>query len=307
MNKYSQAIEQAWDTKRVASNNIAIHCPYCTDRNYNMWIGTEIPAYHCWKCEAHGHVSKIVEHLGISVDMTDYVLVREYEEDNMFDAMRDQVAAQSIELPKEFISLGETSSSVIISKATQYLNKRGLDKNDIATYKLGFCPTGMYSNRIVIPVFNEVGELVWFTSRSIYDNIKLKALNPSNDDCSTGKSEIVFNINNNVDNDTIIINEGVFDAMTTGGVALFGKMLSETQFSIIKKQKASKVIVMLDGDATDYAYTMAEGLSHYKETYICALPDKADPNSLDRETYNTILKNKIAYSPFHKLTFMLGR
>lgn len=306
IDNFVHALESVYEVRQVSTDNVAICCPFCTDSTYNMWIGVAknggVPSYHCWKCDAGGSLYKLFKILGLSLE-EDFIY--EIDDGSIYDELKEQTKFKSMELPTEYIDLTSESKSVVIKKAIDYLHARKVDDDKIAKYRLGFCPTGRYGERVIIPVYNQSGVLEWFLGRSIYPKTALKVLNPPKDEYGIGKSNTIFNLNNNLDKDCVIINEGVFDAITTDGLAIFGKTLSDWQFKIIKNIGASEIIIMLDSDAIKSAYKMAEQLYLYKDVYICELPDGKDPNDLSEEEMKSILGNKILYDAHEKLKFQL--
>ena len=241
---YVTQIQSKYKCKKPSKDNISLNCPFCTDSGYsqdtghNLWVGTKIPAYHCWRCDIHGHVYKLLKLLSISFDDdflfedTDYNL-----EISIYDELKRLDNNVTIDLPQEYIALHKDIQSLTGKQALTYLIKRKINYDKIDKYKLGFCSTGYYGQRIIIPVYDESNNLLFYVARSYFDNVEKKILNPSKEKTGVGKSEIIYNINNNVYKDTVIVNEGPFDAMSTDGIALFGKMPSDEQIRKIKKLK----------------------------------------------------------------------
>jgi len=233
--------------------------------------------------------------LGISVE--DEVLYEDSDYDldiNLYDELSKIKKIKNIELPQDYIPLHRGTTSITGKQVLDYLLNRNISYDKIERYRLGFCVSGYYSGRIIIPVYDYKNELIFFVARSYFANVDKKILNPSKELTGTGKSEILFNINNNINKDEVIVNEGPFDAMSTDGVALFGKIASDEQIHKIKKLKANSIIIMLDSDATKYAYELADKLYGYKKVYICELVE-GDPNT-NIDKLGEILKNKKEYN-----------
>ena len=55
--------------------------------------------------------------------------------------------------------------------------KRGLRPEDIVKYNIGYCETGEYEDKIIIPSYDERGRLNFFVGRSFYQS-KFKHKNP---------------------------------------------------------------------------------------------------------------------------------
>lgn len=307
---YINNIQQKYKTKSVSSDNIGINCPCCidnghtSDTGYNLWVSISKPVYHCWRCGAAGRINKLLKLLGISVDDELIYEDSDYDLDiNLYDELIKIEKTKNIELPQEYIPLYRDISSITGKQALDYLLNRNISYDKIERYKLGFCISGYYSNRIILPVYDCKNELIFFVARSYFANVDKKILNPSKELTGVGKSEILYNINNNIDKDEVIINEGPFDAISTDGVALFGKIASDEQLHKIKKLKARNVTIMLDSDAVKYAYELADKLYGYKKVYICELKE-GDPNT-NIDKLDLILENKKEYSKVSGLKYRL--
>ena len=71
----------------------------------------------------------------------------------------------------------KVKNSYVYKHAAAYLKSRNITANDILRYKIGFCETGMYAGRIIIPSYDANNSLNYFTGRSFFDS-PLKYKNP---------------------------------------------------------------------------------------------------------------------------------
>lgn len=301
----------------VDINNIAIKCvfPGCTSREGKFHLAIEKvaksgrpPAYKCWKCEAHGSLHRLLPLFDISItdDGTEYLFDIE-ENKSLFDEVLESVRDyEEMALPEECISLNQNVTSMSGKKAIDYLLSRGLTFDDIERYNLGFCSTGDYAGRIIIPVYDYFSRLVFFIGRSIYSGASRKVLNPPRDIYGVGSHDFIYNIHNNINKKRIVINEGAFDSMTIDSVSTFGKTMTDTQFNIIKNMNAEEVVVMLDLDAKKQAYLLADRLLPYKKVFLCFLPEEEDPNSLGKEETVKLLAEAFPYSQSTQLLHLLN-
>ena len=91
--------------------------------------------------------------------------------------------------------------------ALAFLKKRNITESDIIKYNIGYCSTGKYRNRIVIPTYSKDGTLNYFTARSFEPDSTYKYMNPETSrDVIANEHLINWNI-------PIILCEGLFDAM----------------------------------------------------------------------------------------------
>jgi len=132
------------------------------------------------------------------------------------------------------------------------------------------------AGRLIIPVFND-GQLYGWQARSI-DGSPPKYL--ANRHSNIHKTFYGLDL---LKSDEAILVEGPFDCWRVGpgALGLFGSSLSATQLDILKK-RVNRVIIMLDGDATEKAKRIADKLS-FMPTRIITLPDNKDPADFSRE------------------------
>ena len=137
--------------------------------------------------------------------------------------MNDTKEEQILELPEEFISLCNKHLPRTSQMPLRYLFERGLTRKDILKWKIGYCGSGKYAGRIIVPSFNNDGNINYFIARS-YTGHQRKYLNPR------AEKDIIFN-ELSIDWDSpLILVEGVFDAIVAGenAVPILGSTLRET-------------------------------------------------------------------------------
>jgi DNA primase len=193
---------------------------------------------------------------------------------------------QTVSLPKEFIPLHnvdslDTITAIEAKHAIKFLKKRGITENDILKYSIGFCPSGPYNHRIVVPSHDVNGNLNYFSTRTYRDDEPQKYINPP-----AGRNIIgwEYYINWNV---PIILVEGIFDALTIkrNVIPLFGKDISETLMKKIVGSQVQKIYIALDNDALKQAIKHCETLLSYgKEVYLVELGGK-DANEMGFENF----------------------
>jgi DNA primase len=149
-----------------------------------------------------------------------------------------------ISLPKELISLANNNLPYSASEPMKYLRERGLEKEDIIRWKIGYCKDGEYKNRVIIPSFNKDGYCNYFVARS-YAGQRPNYINPA------VSKDIIFNeLFIDFKSDLILV-EGVFDAIKAGNaVPILGSTLREDSklFQEITKHD-TPIYIALDPDA----------------------------------------------------------
>lgn len=237
------------------SEQIRVNCPICQEKEglpfpdgkYNLEINTAKRVFKCWKCDEpnfHGSLARLIKIFGSGVD---YDLYKSYASIfKNYDYDIDDYEDVEISLPQEFISFSKMDSqNPEHFEAYNYLvNIRLLTRDIILKYKLGFCLTGEYANRIIIPSYNEYGEVNFFVSRS-YKKSKRPYLMPK-----VNKGLFIFNDGFINWDSTIYLVEGVFDMLSLpiNTIPLLGKNIQDALFYKLKRIKPN-VVILLDPDA----------------------------------------------------------
>jgi DNA primase len=162
------------------------------------------------------------------------------------------------------------------------LYERGIGKEDILRWKIGYCPDGEYASRIIIPSFNLQGRINYFVGRSYKDNwIKYK--NPS-----LQRNNLVFNELNLDWESDLTLTEGVFDAIVAGNaIPLLGSTLPETSrlFQEVAKHD-TPIYIALDPDAEKKAQYLINDMIQYGiEIYKIDVRGYQDVGSMPKKEF----------------------
>jgi DNA primase len=238
-------------TKRGKELNFLCPFPKCNKRKKKLAVNKDSGNWHCWSCERKGIepdylVARFgsVEHIRIWGELTkriDFSILQDF----LFPSNKNEETKNQFELPKEFISLvGNHSLSSLAAR--NYLENRNVLEKDICLWKIGYCQTGRYANRIVFPSFDVEGNLNYFTTRSYIDSER-KYDNPSAE-----KKEIIFNeLLIDFDKPVDLV-EGPFDALIAGdnAIPLLGSFL-RPDFKLLKRivERKTMLYLALDPDA----------------------------------------------------------
>ena len=288
----------------TARGNYAYQCPFCVSPHHKKKLEINmVPTakgenpWHCWVCDAKGKTL-----VGLFKKLkVDKEKVFELKSALGFaDKRKEEDEVVKVILPKEFIPLHEANSKSNIAKlAATYLKKRGVKKEDIIKYNIGYCEIGRYGNMVIIPSYNESGSLEYFVARSFEKN-PIKRF----DAPTTTKNIIGFEnlINWNV---PIILCEGPFDAIAIkrNAIPLFGKIVSKKLMQKIIANDVKKVYIALDKDAIKDTLKLSEKIMKAgKEVYIVKLEDK-DPNEMGFDNFTNLVQRTapLTFSSFFSL------
>tara|TARA_Y100001963_G_scaffold160105_1_gene267882 strand:+ start:329 stop:1252 length:924 start_codon:yes stop_codon:yes gene_type:complete len=281
--------------KRTARGNQAYICPFCNHhkpklevnfsenkKGYNPW--------HCWVCNKRGtKISALFKQLKTSQDkFTElYKLVNEEKE---FETIVKNI---DLKLPKEYQSL-LSSRDIITRHALSYLKSRGINKDDIEKYQIGYCETGLYAKMIIIPSYDSNGKLNYFTGRSFEKDPYVKYRNPN-----TSRNIVPFEmfINWNL---PLVLCEGPFDAIAIkrNAIPLLGKNIQSTLMKKIITSQVKKIYIALDTDAMKQAVKFAEDfINEGKEVYFVELKDK-DPSEMGFYDFTKLIQSTIPLTQY---------
>ena len=274
--------------KRTARGNKAYHCPYCNHhkpklevnfsqnkKGYNPW--------HCWVCNKKGsRISSLFKKISASAEK--FVELKKLIGSEV--EVKKEKSTVQLKLPQEYKPiLG--SKDILARHAFSYLKKRGITKDDIEKYNIGYCETGRYAKMVIIPSYDEIGNLNYFTGRSFEKDPYIKYRNP---EASRDIVPFELFINWNI---PLVLCEGPFDAIAIkrNAIPLLGKNIQRNLMKKIVTSKVEKIYIALDTDAQKQAVKFAEYfINEGKEVYFMDLDDK-DPSEMGFEKFTNLIQN----------------
>ena len=274
--------------KRTARGNQSFHCPFCNHHKPKLEVNfTEDKdgknRWACWACNKKGQtIYSLFKQLEVSPEIISQL--KPLVKSGSF--VEKSITYNILELPKEFKKF---DNSIISKHALNYLKKRNITQSDILKYGMGYCEYGLYSKMIVIPSYNDVGKLNYFTARSFEKDPYIKYRNPE-----TSRDIIPFELFINWDL-PIILCEGPFDAMAIkrNVIPLFGKNIQSSLMKKIVSSKVQKIYIALDNDAINKALEFCETLlDEGKEVYLVELEGK-DPSEMGFEHFTKLIQKTV--------------
>jgi DNA primase len=295
------------DSKSVLDDSLQIQfsCPRCQDREgsvernkYHLEVNLAKGLFHCWKCSSiddgmKGSIYKLIRKYGNNELLRQFKdAVSEFRQTSLFkikfgndDFAEEQsdLDGMRIELPKGYVKFkkGKNDST----RAFEYLQKRGIDWSIIEDFHLGFtgyCQDNKKgSNRIILPSFDQYGDLNYWTGRDFTGNEERQRY----DNPKVDRKSIIFNEEKVVWNADITLVEGPFDSIVVpNSIPLLGKQLNDEfklYHELFKKSNAN-ILIFLDNDAIDTAIMLYRTLDQGRlrgRIRIVRVP--VDENDLD--------------------------
>jgi DNA primase len=161
------------------------NCPVCKHKKPKLVVNIKTGQYNCWTCHPPTKGKTPVSLLKkIGADYEKQKEMKGYFSNDK--TVLEESVITKVELPKEFKSLLIEDKSIERKHAMVYLKNRSISITDIKKYNIGYCSSGRFRNRNIVPSYDSRGDLNYFIARSFEKDAKLKYDAPS---CS--KSEII--------------------------------------------------------------------------------------------------------------------
>jgi len=254
------------DSRPASNQTVYQECPLCRDRGWHFYTNSTTGGWDCKKCSASGYFEGRVEPTKVLAQLDRNLTVR-------------------------WPVIDAPTTVALTVEALRYLSDRGISE-DFAT-QLGL--RSVDHRRVFIPFFNELGELIWWTSRKHHsDDSSPKYLGAS------GKHPLYIPVRPLPNVPKILIVEGPFDAIAAAqagycGVALSGKSLSRHLKAELQELLTPDMLayIMLDGSNT----TLADSFKLIKQVsrpgvWITRCPLGHDPASLGAEGIRSIIEGE---------------
>jgi len=265
-----------------SKDEFLFHCPKCNHHRKKLSLNFDKNVFKCWVCDYVGKdIGRLVYSHGSPEDKSRWKTLTGVVD---FSQIGKDKEIANISLPKEFITLtGEETNPLSIS-VRQYLKSRGLIRDDIVWWKMGYCPDGEYKQRVIIPSFDMRGNLNYFIARSYTSGEWQKYKNPP------VEKDFIFNeLYLDWDKDITIV-EGVFDAIVAhNAIPLLGSTLRENSYIFQKiVSKCGKIYIALDSDAEGKEDIISKLFMLYGvDVYRINTSGFGDIGEMDKETFQT--------------------
>lgn len=271
----------------TSGNEKLFFCPKCKHHKKKLSINIFKDVFKCWKCDWSGKsIRRIIQRYGNYVqqktwnELSGVIEITEYEKIFLANEKIEE-KAEPINLPQEFQSLCNRDVGLSSLPARRYLRDRGVSKEDILFWKMGYAVSGEYAGRIIVPSFNLDGKVDYFIART-YNNDWKRYMNPST------PKDIIFNELYVDWTSDITIVEGVFDAVKAkNAIPILGSTLREGSRlfrELIRHDPA--IYIALDPDAEKKAEKLIKTLLSYDaEVYKIDIPTGKDVGDMSQEEF----------------------
>jgi len=273
-------------SQRESGGELLFRCPACDHHKHKLSVNLNKNVFKCWVCDYRGrNVRRLIRRFGTFTqlqqwdEITNRFDIERFSE--LFSEEPIEESKEQIEFPSEFISLTSKKLPATAKFAYRYLQERGLTDNDILRWKIGYCFNGNYRNRVVIPSFDDDGDINYFVARS-HNGDSYKYKNPR------ASKDIIFNELFINWNDDLVLVEGIFDAINAGNaVPILGSTL-RSDSRLLRKIvfNDTPVYIALDPDAAGKERKIIKTLLRYDiELYKIDVSGYEDIGAMPREVF----------------------
>lgn len=269
------------------SNELLFKCPKCNKEKKKLSVNLTKNVFKCWTCDYSGkNITRIIKRYGTYAQQREWNelcgIIDIVEYDKLFlENEPEEEKEEIINLPAEFHSLCNRDIDLTSLPARRYLRDRGVSKEDILFWKIGYAVSGEYAGRVIVPSFNMDGKVNYFIART-YENNWKRYLNPQ------APKDIIFNELYIDWNEDITLVEGVFDAIKAkNAIPILGSSLRENSRLFKELIKHDPAIYMaLDADAEKKAERLINSLLSYgAEVYKIDMPPDKDAGDMSHEEF----------------------
>lgn len=196
--------------------------------------------FYCFACKAKGHISYILSRLFGDKKLAQDWVERMYGNlkglvEEKRELRKIEIKGSQVEPEKQIFDLDEEA----YIDETSYYEKRGIPDELVKRFKLGYIDK---RKAVYMPVFNNVGEVVFYMTRNIHDK---KFYLPK------GAKKVLWGANE-IKGGEVVVCESIFNALTCykyghQAVALFGTG-SDDEYPQLLALPARSFIIALDND-----------------------------------------------------------
>jgi len=224
----------------------------------------EACAYHCFNCDVTGTFDpdreypfsrKMVEIFdAFNIPNKEYFAIG-YANKVLGDGKtkkpeKPKVVINAIDMPDYFCLLQQCKdTNVIAQKAIDELKYRNINPDDYPFFiSTGRSKKGVREeavaksmmDRLIIPFYNDKGDLIYFQGRALDKSAKKKYIN-----ADIPRTNIIYGMHRlHIDqNKPLYVTEGFFDAYHLNGVSIQENNLTQGQIDILKRSRRKKVFV----------------------------------------------------------------
>ena len=254
-----------WNT-RVKGEEILVEvCPFCGNARWNFQLSDSKACYHCWSCDAKGTLRGLSKFFPLGSAAKSKKFTQEKTE--AFGLTKEDV--DSLKIFEKFCSLNKLDKSEKI-EVENFLQNRGISLDEATGYKIKYSTAKInidletkkrYNNRVIVPLFDISGNLVYFVGRSVEKDATLKYVN-----CEVKRKRFLPVYLGKEQPNTVLLVEGVFDAIAVhqagfSAIPLLSMSISDLQIFALLGIGFEKIVIALDPGEFDSSNNLYQKLT----------------------------------------------
>ncbi|MEZ0535631.1 DNA primase [Caldicellulosiruptoraceae bacterium PP1] len=279
---------------RKSGANYKALCPFHNERTPSFYVSPSKQIFHCFGCGVGGNVIHFVMRIeNITFFEALKILASKVNINADLYQVNSQKERELLKQKEELYKLLDECTNIFHSHlfdrknvdAVKYLLKRGIKKDTVKKFKIGYCPDNFnlyqilsekydseiinksgifyekdgkyycrFNQRIIFPIFDTLDRTIAFGGRIINSDNKAKYINsPETILFNKSKTLYALNIAKNSKEDHFIIVEGYMDTISLqqegvqNVIGVLGTALNNEHSYTIKRYK-NNVILCLDSD-----------------------------------------------------------
>lgn len=330
----------------MSGDDIATQCPFCGETRKKFGMSPQ-GFWNCFICETSGRslVSFVAQYNEVSfkeaqemLSSTDYTVnnqaLKDYQANgDLFESvvnllgnpLKQEVHLRMPKLPTNTFHLVDNMDNPEAFPFFVYLHKRKITLEQIYKYDIRYCIKGVIEtslgktitirNSIIFVSHDAQGKPKYWNTRSIELNPYVKALNAPAGENNYSKNNAIWNEQALVHNKTVILNEGIFNALMVehkgiASVATYGKKITDEQIELILSYHPRSIGLFLDEDAKTEEWQLAnriisKGFNPDKLFIINNPYGNQDANDIGQKKVWGLLKQALPYSDKLQFSNML--
>ena len=233
------------DIKFELENDLMIFCPFHNNsRSPAGEVSKETGIFWCFSCQESKELVEVIMHATKRSYFESMRLIdSKADKRNLVDQINSTLEKVTTFVQYDLDMIEKLHKNVFENqKAVEYFKSRGITKDSVERYKLGYSTS---QDMVTIPVYSPDGICLGFVGRSVQGK---RFKNSTN----LPKSKTLFNLSKNKRVDKVFVVESSFDAIRieqVGGhaVATLGATISKEQRRLLK-QYFNQVIALGDND-----------------------------------------------------------
>lgn len=266
----------------AGGRELLLVCPLCSREPPKLYISADTGLWVCHRGCAKGNLVNLLTTIADKTLNEAYLLSRTIlgsTGTRSLPSTTKQPPPSRAELPSGFILDDGTG------RAAMYFKSRGINRRRVTELGVGYCLTGYWRHRVIIPVYVE-GELLTFVGRTwLLGEEEKKVIMPAGSQSS--RALFGYDRLTGEGTDAVVVTEGVFDTMRLwqygyqNTVATLGAHLTQMQQVLLKKKGFTCVYLLRDGDQVGREAAIKEAQSlkaNMFKVFIALLPPNLDPD-----------------------------